>query len=213
MPFEEKINSSFGDIAIWDLNDSLEELFQQSSLSDSEQERFNTFTAERRKKEFLATRILLDKLLKSKDEIIYPDISGKPGLKHSNKNISISHSVDFATLIISDKKVGIDIEQTTRNIDRVASRFLHPTEKDFIQKQENQQNTKVLFWCGKEAIFKCTELQGIEFNKEIIIHPFELNTTEGEFKATLYKNNQHFAYLLKYRFFKNNVIVYCVEED
>ncbi len=212
MPFEEKIHTSHGDIAIWDLDDSVEELQQQSSLSDFEQQRFETFTAERRKKEFLATRILLHSLLENKDEIVYPDSTGRPFLKNSKKNISISHSLDFAVVIVSDKKIGIDIEQTNRNIDRVAKRFLHPSEQEFISKQENQQNAKILFWSAKEAIFKCSEFQGIEFNEQIIIHPFNLNKTEGEFKASLLYNKQKINYLLKYRFFKNNIMVYCIEE-
>jgi len=213
MPFEEKIHTSVGDIAIWHLDDQVEELLQQSSLSDSEQQKFATFTAERRKKEFLATRILLDTLLETKDEIVYPDSTGRPFLKNSKKNISVSHSLDFAVIIVSFKKVGIDIEQTNRNIDRVATRFLHASEQKFISKQENQQAAKILFWSAKEAVFKCSEFQGIEFNEQILIHPFELNKTEGEFNASLTYKEQKTDYLLKYRFFKNNIMVYCVEES
>lgn len=210
MPFEKTINTSIGVIGIWNLNDSLEDLINQCQLSDSEQQRFTSLIAERRKKEFLASRILLEKLLGKNQEIIYND-SGKPFLNGTSKNISISHSADFATVFISEKNIGIDVEQTTRNIDKVASRFLHPNEQKFIEGLENQQGATILFWSAKEAIFKCSESQGIQFNTQILIPPFQLNS-EGEFTGSLQLSKKKDTFKLHYVFFKNNVMVYCVEQ-
>lgn len=210
MPSEKIINTPTGVIGIWDLNDSLKKLIDQCQLSEHEQQRFSKLIIDRRRKEFLATRILLEKLLGKNQEIIYND-SGKPFLKGTSKNISISHSTDFATIFISENNIGIDVEQTTRNIDKVASRFLHPDEQKFIEGLENQQLAKILFWSAKEAIFKCSKTQGILFSKQIHIPPFQLKT-EGDFEGSLQINDIKSYFNLHYVFFKNNVMVYCVEQ-
>ncbi len=211
MPFEKQISTSLGPIGIWKLSEPSEKLLELSSLSVSDRQSFTRFTSERRKKEFLATRILLDKLDKKKHQIIYDEESGKPSLKNSLINISISHSADFVTVMLSEKRIGIDIEQTTRNIDRVATRFLHPDEQKFISALHDQQKAKTLFWAAKEAIFKCTDVQGIEFNEQIIITPFELSD-EGSFSGYFKQIEKKINYRLYYSFLVNNVLVFCVEQ-
>lgn len=211
MPIEKKIKSPDGTIGVWKLNETDKELFEQSSLCAADLELFTQFSAERRKKEFLATRLVLKQLLNTETEIIYEDSTGKPSLRDNSYNISISHSADFAAVMVSDKKIGIDIEQTTRRIDRIASRFLHPDEQSFIAKMKaNQQEARVLLWAAKEAIFKCSDFQGIEFNQQIILEPFRMKA-EGEFYGSLFHSGQKEHYLLNYSFFENNVMVYCVE--
>lgn len=210
MSFEKKIIIPDGIIGIWNLNDSVDELYKHCQLSDSEKLKFDSLIAERRKKEFLATRLLLHKLLGKNQQINYEEV-GKPFLKSSSKNISISHSADFVTIFISERNIGIDVEQTTRNIDKVAKRFIHPKEQEFIETLENQQLAKILFWSAKEAIFKCSRSQGILFNKQICIKPFLLKT-EGDFEGILQIDEDKIIFYLHYLFLKNNVMVYCVEQ-
>jgi len=210
MPFEKKINTPHGTIGIWNLNESSEILLEQCSLSTVEEEKFNTFIIERRKKEFLASRIILQNLLDKNQEIEYSQ-EGKPHLKSKIHNISISHSADFACLFFSDKNIGIDIEQTTRNIDRVATRFLHSKELEFIDTTNNPQHTKILFWAAKEAIFKCAEDVGIQYNEQIFIEPFQLKN-EGDCNGYLQLEQKKVNFKLHYFFIENNVLVYCVEE-
>lgn len=210
MPFEKTINVANGTIGIWKLTDSSEELRKCCLLSDSDQIKFNGFIAERRRKEFLASRILVEQLLGPNQSIKY-NKAGKPFLENSLKYISISHSADFACVFISDKNIGIDVEQTTRIIDKVATRFLHPKESEFISTLKNQQEAKLLFWAAKEAIFKCTENEGIEFNEQIFINPFHLKA-DGHCKGALQLIEKKVNFKLHYFFFENNVMVYCVEE-
>ncbi len=211
MPFEKTINTPNGIIGIWGLSDSSRELAKQCTLSKADLERFNGFTSERRKKEFLATRILLKKLVPGNHKIIY-NKWGKPALRDHSTNISISHSADFACMFISEKKIGIDVEQTTRMIDKIADRFLHRKEREFIAGlPANQQEAKILFWAAKEAIFKCTSKQAIEFNEQIFIDPFPLNS-EGSFNGHLFLDGGTMKFKLHYTFFKDNVMVYCMEQ-
>ena len=206
MPFAEKIATEAGVLGIWKLNETATDLISQFQFSDSEQKEFSKIKNEKRKLEYLATRLLLQKLLNKKAKIEYL-ISGKPLLKNSSLNLSISHSADFVAVIISEKKIGIDIESTNRNIGKIADKFLSKKELLQIEKSGNIQLSTTLYWSAKEAIFKCTDEDGIQFNEQICIPLFEIKK-EGKFTGTLNKKTE---YKLWYKFYENNIIVYCVE--
>lgn len=209
MPFFKTINIENGILGIWELTDSIEKLIEKFQFSETELIEFKKFTVEKRKKEYLTTRLLLQELLKEKKEIIYLQ-SGKPKIKGSNKNLSISHSANFVAIVISNEFVGIDVENVQRNIDRIFSRFLHKKEIEWIEKLEEKQFLKILFWCAKEAIFKCSIQSGVLFNTQIIIPRFEFKKTNC-FNGNLIKENCDENYKLWYFYFQNNIVVYCVE--
>ncbi|MCF6332413.1 MAG: 4'-phosphopantetheinyl transferase superfamily protein [Draconibacterium sp.] len=209
MPFVKKINNDIGTLGIWKLSETASNLVSKFNFSTKEKGEFTKIKVDRRKTEYLATRLLLQNLLKEKAEIKYLG-SGKPILKEIQKNISISHSSDFVVVLLSNNQIGIDVENTNRNIKKIANRFLSEAELKHTQKLENWQPATVLYWSAKEAIFKCTEQQGIQFNKQIFIPSFEI-INQGLFTATLTCNNTITNYKLWYYFYENNVIVYCVE--
>lgn len=206
MSFAEKIETKNGLLGIWKLDDSVSELTAQFRFTAHEKVEFAKIKNEKRKKEYLATRLLLNYLLSGKYEIEYLE-SGKPQLKNSKQNITISHSANFVALCISDRNIGIDIENTERNINNITGKFLHPNELKDIENTPDKQVSTVLYWSAKEALFKCTDDTGIQFNEQIIIQPFEIKK-EGNFTATLNKTEQ---YNLWYSFYENNVIVICVK--
>jgi 4'-phosphopantetheinyl transferase len=156
MPIIKKIETEVGILGIWKLSESVNELVSLFNFSTKEKEEFSKIKADRRKTEYLAARLLLNELVNEKKEIQYQK-SGKPELKNSQKNISISHSADFVVVFLSDKEIGIDVEYTQRNIKKVASRFLHEEEFKHIQSLDDPQTATVLFWSAKEAFFKCTD--------------------------------------------------------
>lgn len=206
MPIIEKINTEAGVLGIWKLSESASELISNFQFSEKEKEEFDKIKVERRKKEYIATRLLLKGLIDKKPKISYLE-SGKPVLKNSHENISISHSSEFIVILISEKNIGIDVENTHRNIKKIANRFLCEEELNYIQNMADPQTATILYWSAKEAIFKCTDDDGILFDKQIFIQPFEIKT-EGNFNATLNKDTR---YKLWYFFIENNVVVYCVE--
>ena len=206
MPLTEKIETEVGVLGVWKLSETTSEIVANFTFNEKEKTEFKKITADKRKTEYLATRILLQELLNVKPEISYHK-SGKPELVNIQKNISISHSSDFVVVLVSDKNIGIDVENTDRNIKKIANRFLCDDELKHIEKLENPQSVSILYWSAKEAIFKCTDKDGIQFDKQILIHPFEIKK-DGVFTGTLNKNIQ---YKLWYMFYENNVVVYCVE--
>jgi len=208
MPFLKKIKTEVGLLGIWELSDTPEELEKKISFNSTECYEYAKIRLAKRKKEYLSARLLLKELLGYKPEIRYQE-TGKPVLNNSSLRVSISHSAQLVTIILSEKKIGIDVENTKRNIDRVAKRFLHKDEYSHISTLMNSQEARILYWSAKEAIFKCSDNQGSEFSEHIYIHPFELKS-EGSFSGIL-NNSTH--YKLWYFFYENNVIVYCVEEN
>jgi phosphopantetheinyl transferase len=211
MPFFKTINIKNGILGIWKLSDTVEDLINQFHFTQTELDEYKKFAIDRRKAEYLATRLLLQQLLKEKKEIIYQP-TGKPQIKYSKKKISISHSADFVAIIVSDKEVGIDVENAQRNIEKVSRRFLHPDETLWIEKSDDVQFLKILSWCAKEAIYKCSKHTGVQFNTQIIIPSFDFKKNNSFF-GKLTDADCEKKYKLWYYYFQNNIAVYCVEEQ
>ena len=118
MPLIEKITIGNSTIGVWELKETADDLLQICNLNLADTGRLETFKAEKLRKEFLGSRLLLQTLLPQCSEIIYQEKSGKQSLNDSNLNISISHSADLAAIILSEKNIGIDIEQPPLTIAR-----------------------------------------------------------------------------------------------
>ena len=86
-------------IAIWDTQETLNELLKLSRPFD-----LTKFKTEKRKKEFLASRLLVQEI--SQNTIITYNEFGAPVLDNG-KYISISHSKEMVAIIISEQQVGL----------------------------------------------------------------------------------------------------------
>lgn len=209
MPFYKQIKNEYGWIGIWKLTEKPEDLIQLVQLQPEDQNRFENMHSEKRKTEFLAARVLV-KMALGADPLLKYNEFGKPFLSNNSKHLSISHSADFASVFISDQKNGIDIEQTERKIDRVATRFLHDEERSFISRLTHPQPAKIGYWSAKEAIFKCSDEHGIQFNNHIRIEGFEARDGH-RFIGQLKLKDQTVYYNLYFHYLENNVLVYGVE--
>jgi 4'-phosphopantetheinyl transferase len=147
----------------------------------------------------------------TKNKKLFTSNRDRPLLKNSTLNISISHSSDFVTVFISNELCGIDVENVHRNIDRVTKRFLHPEELAWIENSNQRQMLKIIHWCAKEAIFKCSCETGVQFDTQIFITPFEIGKTDF-FSGKLTGKDKDIQYILRYFNFGNNMVVYCVED-
>ncbi len=211
MGWIKNIETEIGILGLWELDDSLNDLLPGFRFSENERATFDAIKFERRKLEFLVVRLLVDKLLQTKSEIYY-DEAGCPHLKDNPLNISISHSHELVVAFLSERRIGIDAENITRNIEKVATRFLSENEKKQVTNAKNVNATMVLYWSAKEAVFKCAGLQNVQFNRDIRISRDE-NENNERFCAELIKNNLQNIYTCQSFLFKNNVVVYCVEEN
>ena len=83
--------------------------------------------------------------------------SGKPVLRGSPLHFSVSHSGGLCAMALSDKPVGIDLQETGAfdrvDLDRFAARFLSPDEyKAFCEEPTPEQLCRI--WTRKEALAK-----------------------------------------------------------
>ena len=159
MPIINKIESEKITILVWEITETLEEIMALEGGIN-----ISNYTSKKRKKEHLASRLLVNEIYPTKT-IIYNEF-GAPEL-NNGKHISISHSKELVAVIISDTKSGLDIEQISEKPLSIASKFV--SEKNLIKLNKEKAT---LIWCLKEAIYKWHQKGGIDFIKDIIIPEF-----------------------------------------
>jgi len=162
-------------LAIWKIEETEEELSAGLQLKQHELDLIASFNNGKRLLHWLSTRLLLRTMLNTKDYIDCQfDEDGKPYLVNSEYHISLSHSYDYAAVMISkDFACGVDIELIKHKIKSIKHKFLSDVE--LAQKQIGD-NTEGLYvaWCAKEAIYKWHGKKGLEFKQHIHIKPFKL---------------------------------------
>lgn len=197
--------SAFG---IWKIEESAEELYSQLQLSDEEKAHFESLNNGKRNLHWLSTRVLLRKMLNTDKYIdCQVDEHGKPYLVNFPHHISLSHSFDYAAVIISeDKPVGIDIELVKTKIDRVANKFLVPEELSFIDDSKRIEHLYIC-WCAKEAVYKLQGKRNVSFKDHIRLSEFPYQE-DGSFTAALEVEQERTLYDVHYETFKDYMIGY-----
>ena len=159
MPITHKIEKEEVSILVWEITETLEGLLDLYGNINT-----SNYTSEKRKKEHLISRLMVNKICKN-GAIIYNEF-GAPELDNA-KHLSISHSNELVTIIISNKKTGLDIEKISEKALRTASKFV--AEKNLMKLNKEKAT---LIWCIKEAVYKWHQKGGIDFIKDIIIAEF-----------------------------------------
>ena len=181
MPLLLKKEENNNTILVWEISEPLENLISLTSNTDC-----SHLKSDKRKKEFLACRILLnhfDKNLK----ISYSE-NGSPNL-NNHQYISISPSGNLVCIIISDQKIGIDIEKISDKSLRLREKF----SNSHHSKLNKEKST--LIWSIKEAVFKFHEIGNVDFKKDIFVPEFILKDC-GEMDIN-FKNNTLKSYYFK----------------
>lgn len=173
----------FTELGVWKVEESERQLLNSLQLKQHERDLIESLGGEKRKLHWLSTRVLLRNMLNTQDYIdCRIDEHGKPYLLNSNTHISLSHSFDYAAVIIGkNKQVGIDIELVKHKIKAIKHKFL--SDLELAQKQIGDNvNGLYVCWCAKEAIYKWYGKKGLEFKTHIRIKPFKLGE-KGSLKA------------------------------
>ncbi|MFV0345253.1 MAG: 4'-phosphopantetheinyl transferase family protein [Bacteroidales bacterium] len=214
--YSRKVSKSI-EIGIWKLTETLEELESKYSPKSSEIGRYRLISNETRKREWLATRILLRLMLNS-DFLISYDKAGKPCINEISKEISITHTSDFVGVAISDKPCGLDIESLHRRYERITSKFLHYKNEQWMHAQTSNQDDRTylltLIWVCKETLYKILSDKYIDLQNETYIEENEsllsANTIEIHYETEKRrgKNNIHIEMLPK-----DYILAYGVDND
>ena len=183
---------------------------EQLKLESSE----NEFLAKsvKRKCELFTTHKLIEKLLHEKVTYTYNE-HGKPLFIGRNEEISISHSLNYSAVIVSNNnnKVGIDIEEPSQRIFKISERFLSPEEHEIVEKQENKMIWLYIIWCAKEALYKLSEIS-LDFKEHISIENF-IFSCSGSFHAHINHPQKKEKHFLHYKITEKYVLVWVVGEN
>jgi len=203
-------NTSF---AIWKIEESADELLAQLQLKEHELSYLDTLINGKRNMHWLSTRVLLRRMMDTDNYIdCKVDSSGKPYLSNFPHHISLSHSYDYAAVMVSKSKaVGIDIEIVKDKIERIAHKFLSEEELDFIQ-DKNRIDQLYVTWCAKEAIYKLHGKKNISFLEHIKLEPFEYEGS-GSFDAMLNTGTRLRKFKVYYEKFDGYMIGFVADDN
>lgn len=201
MPLLFKRSTSEFDLAVWHITEP--ETFFEETLTAPE-----NIPNEKVRLQWYATRHLVNKLIGSPTEIL-KDEYGKPHLPNNEWYTSLSHTINYAAVIVSKKlEVGIDVETVHPRVERIAHKFLREDELAAIMPEERTAKL-MLLWSAKEALYKLHGRKQLDFTTQLLIESFNMQT-KGELKACVVANGteQHFA--VSYEFFDTQVITYVI---
>lgn len=196
-------------ILIWKITESFDELYRQVTLKEKTQRRLDGMKSDMHQRAFLSVRMLIQEMGFTDKDLHYDEF-GKPYFDCHNY-ISITHSHNFAAIIISEETVGIDMELQREKIIRIADKFTD-YECDYLEPEKTEEYVKKLtvIWGAKEAIFKIRNEKGISFKDHIRVDDFSLN--EKQTSASLYFNDLVIDFDVHYLEIENFTLVYAFEK-
>lgn len=156
---------------------------------------------------FMSIRHLLANAGYTDHDLFYDDW-GKPHLK-DGKHISITHSFNFTGIIVSDVKVGIDIEMQRDKILKIANKFTPLKEYHTVANEEALIRKLTIVWGGKESIYKLLAEPGLGFLQHINITDFDLEDSGTTGKVFFNGKTSHFE--MEFLEFEGFTCVYAWE--
>jgi 4'-phosphopantetheinyl transferase len=160
-----------------------------------------------------AVRSLLNNMITGSYELNYSD-KGKPYVYNHSFYLSISHSHEYAAVIINkNEETGIDIQKVTPKIFKIKNKFVNDKEALCINKSTELEELHII-WGAKEALYKYYGEKGVDFRSEMHIAKFNFyDKNEGILNARLIRNDINKEFTLKYIVLNNYFLVYILPED
>ncbi|MEI6898576.1 MAG: 4'-phosphopantetheinyl transferase superfamily protein [Bacteroidota bacterium] len=172
-------------IGVWKINETSDQLMALAKLDSAEKMIVSSYKNEQRKLHWLAYRALLNEMLPLTTCRVKYDQHGKPYLDGEPFHISVSHSGEFAAIIVSDNAVGIDIEKISGRVGRVQERFLSVEELNSIGDLDRTEKLHIC-WGAKESLYKLNGTPEVDFQVDIHLEQFHyLCNGNGHFQATM----------------------------
>lgn len=196
-------------VFIWKVEETMEWLCKGVELTPHCKLRVEGMKSEIHRRGFMSIRHLLAQGGYADQDLFYDDF-GKPHL-NDGKNISITHSFNFTGIIISDKKVGIDIEKQRDKILRIASKFTPLKEYHTLANEEALIRKLTIVWGGKESIYKLMAEPGLGFLQHINITDFDFDTSRTT--GTVFFNGRTSRYKIDFLEFEGFTCVYAREAE
>ncbi|HPW66520.1 MAG TPA: 4'-phosphopantetheinyl transferase superfamily protein [Salinivirgaceae bacterium] len=184
MPLFAKRQLEHFTIAIWNVTEDLSFFTEKTNFSANDKSYYQHINNERRRREWVVVRYLLQNVIGIDEEIRY-DENGRPKIK--SHHISISHSGSMVVIVVSKHRCAVDIEEISSRVSKVAHRVFSDSELSFAQTDEEL----TVMWCVKEAVFKLYGSGEVDFKSDIKIESIK------DFKSGV----------ISCRFLKKNVLL------
>jgi 4'-phosphopantetheinyl transferase len=172
-------------IAVWHITesyDTLQALLPSEILTDAElayihhSQKQIEFFCSRLAIKFLADKLGIKYLGIKKDEY------GKPYLVGSTWQFSLSHTTEYIAVVMHEtQSLGIDMEQPSEKLLRIAHKFLSETERNDA---DSDLDKLCIYWSAKEALYKLYGKRKVFFIDNLLITPFskDQQVIEGRLK-------------------------------
>ena len=195
-------------VKFWKISESFEDLLSSIYLNENSLDKLKKIKYESKKSQLLSIRHLLESVGYNDDDLFY-NKQGKPLLK-DKKNISISHSHAFSSIIISDKMVSVDIEPMSNKILNIVEKFVD-FELSYLNDLNHEISRLTYIWNVKECIYKVIDGLPYMFKDKCIVIPFSKHDTNT--KTWVRFNNKLFCFKSYLFSFENHNFAYIIEEE
>ena len=191
MPLDKELDFKFKTrVILWKIEETEDELLKFITLPLTEKEKFKKRKSPKHRLEFLGSRAAMISLGIDLDKVLFND-NGAPYLM-DHRYCSISHTDGYGAVVVSDNKIGVDVEIYKDKMIRIASKFVHPAEV-FVNKSENYLKMLTRLWTVKESVYKAFGVPGIHFSKAIQVDPFQLQDQQGTARLVHLKTEYFFT--------------------
>ena len=169
----EKQYSNQSYVAVWHITESHDELqamLPSAILTDAE---LADIRHSQKQIEFFCSRLTI-KYLADKLGIGYLGIKkdeyGKPYLVGSNWHFSLTHTAEYIAVVMHPSRpLGVDMEQPSEKLLRIAHKFLSETERNDA---DSDSDKLCIYWSAKEALYKLYGKRKVIFIDNLLIFPF-----------------------------------------
>lgn len=192
-------------VLIWKIEESFAALLKNIELTTENTDRLNKMKSVLHQKGFLSIRHLLA-IEGYTDYDLFYDANGKPHLT-DGVHVSITHSFIFSAIILSDIKVGIDVEKKRDKILRIAHKFNAVKELSKLSLTSRIRKLTAI-WCAKESLYKGFNSAGLSFLNHIHIEDFGLD--QNETTAIVDFNNKTESYHIWFSEFEGFTCAYAL---
>lgn len=167
-------------LGIWKITESIDELKLLCQHSPQLYTIIDSIGHQHRKREILAIYALLMELTHQPHLIIQHDEYRRPIIE--GYNISISHTKEYASIILSkEKRVAVDIEYMSNRVEKIVSKFIRNDE------MVPTLLHKLINWCSKETCYKFFYKSGLQYHdmKVVFTDDADINKAVADVNTTV----------------------------
>ena len=193
---------------VWKMEESSDQLLEKLDRKSDFESFMNRVSAEKRRQEHLASRVLLKTLCGEEMKVEYRS-TGAPFLSDKPLFISISHTKDYVAVILDDQPTGIDIEYRSNRVVKIRSRFMNPEEEAGVDPEHVVEHL-LIHWCAKETLFKIIDQQEVDFQRHLHVVPFSY-ADEGVFTVRETRTSACRDFQLAYKVTPEYVMTWAIK--